>query len=94
MNDAHQSVRRWRVSGRVQGVGFRDATQREARRLGICAGWARNLADGDVDVCARGPAAAVDALGQWLRRGPAMARVSQVAALEPPGEVGAGFVIR
>lgn len=67
-------ARRWRVSGRVQGVGFRAATQAEARALGLD-GHAVNLPDGDVEVLAEGPGVALDALDRWLRRGPPLARV-------------------
>ena len=65
---------RFRVDGRVQGVGFRAATRTEARALGL-RGHARNLADGAVDVLAVGEARAIDALAQWLEDGPPTARV-------------------
>ena len=59
-----------RVGGRVQGVGFRYFTQREARRLGL-AGYVRNMPDGDVEMEAEGPAEQVEALAEAVRRGPA-----------------------
>jgi len=62
------------VSGRVQGVGFRHHTKVRARELGL-AGWVRNQADGRVEVWAEGEARAVEALVEWLRRGPPAARV-------------------
>jgi DNA ligase D-like protein (predicted 3'-phosphoesterase) len=65
------------VRGRVQGVGYRDATVRRARRLGAM-GWVRNAADGSVLVHAEGPAAAVEELTGFLSRGPAGAEVSEV----------------
>ncbi|MDP9385186.1 MAG: acylphosphatase, partial [Actinomycetota bacterium] len=55
------------VRGRVQGVGFRDATRREAERLGV-AGWVRNAAGGSVELHAEGPAAAVDVIVAWCRQ--------------------------
>ena len=65
------------IRGQVQGVGFRDFTQREARRLGL-AGYVRNLHDGRVEVWAEGPPDALEQLLQALRRGPKAARVEGV----------------
>jgi acylphosphatase len=65
------------VSGRVQGVFFRDSTRREAQRLGVT-GYARNRHDGSVEVLACGERSAVEALKAWLRTGPPMASVSAV----------------
>lgn len=81
--------RRALVSGRVQGVFFRDSCRREAARLGV-AGWVTNRDDGDVELVAEGEPAAVDALLAWARRGPARARVDalQVSEEEPGGEQG------
>jgi acylphosphatase len=86
------------VRGRVQGVGFRAATAYEARRLGL-AGWVRNLPDGGVEVEARGPTAAVDALVAWLGHGPSYAHVSGIDVDDTPSENPAseglqGFSIR
>ena len=69
------------VRGRVQGVGFRDATVGEARRRGVL-GWVRNADDGAVAVHAEGPPVAVDELVEFLREGPPPARVEEVE-LEP-----------
>ena len=66
-----------RVSGRVQGVGYRYSTQREATRLGL-AGWVRNLADGTVEVRAIGAARDIAALVAFLERGPRLAEVASV----------------
>lgn len=68
---------RFLVSGRVQGVFFRASTREQALRLGL-SGYARNLADGRVEVLAHGDAAAIDALAQWLQQGPPLARVADV----------------
>lgn len=65
------------VRGRVQGVGFRDATVRRARALGAL-GWVRNADDGAVLVHAEGDPAAVEALVEFLREGPRAARVDAV----------------
>ncbi|MDR2134707.1 MAG: acylphosphatase [Treponema sp.] len=63
-----------RISGRVQGVGFRYTCYNEARRLGIC-GWVRNNGNGDVEVWAEGSAEKLECFLRWLRRGPPGARV-------------------
>jgi acylphosphatase len=68
-----------RVSGVVQGVGFRASTVGEARRLGL-RGWVRNLADGRVEIEAEGGRAALAALVRWCERGPPSAQVEGVAA--------------
>jgi acylphosphatase len=65
------------VSGLVQGVGFRYATVREARRLGLV-GWARNRSDGCVEILAEGEAVRVEELLAWCRSGPPAARVTEV----------------
>lgn len=66
------------VAGRVQGVFYRASTRHEAQRLGLT-GYARNLMDGRVEVVACGDKEAVEALREWLRKGPPDARVSGVA---------------
>ena len=63
------------ITGRVQGVGFRAATEETARALGV-GGWVRNMPDGAVEVEAEGPEDALRELEQFLRRGPRMARVT------------------
>ena len=63
-----------RVIGCVQGVGFRLATREKARSLDVF-GWVRNLADGSVEVRARGPSQSVDQLIAWLWQGPPTAKV-------------------
>jgi acylphosphatase len=65
------------VSGRVQGVGFRDALLREARRLGVT-GWVRNRADGSVEAVLQGSPEAVEKIIDWARRGPPAALVATV----------------
>jgi acylphosphatase len=62
------------VHGRVQGVGYRDYTQRHAARLGL-AGYVMNAADGRVIVYVEGPRAVIDELVSVLHSGPRLARV-------------------
>ena len=82
-------TRRLRITGRVQGVGFRYALEREALRLGL-AGWVRNRADGSVEAVARGPEQAVAALAAWARRGPPAARVTGLQIEDTQEQVPAG----
>ena len=65
------------VSGRVQGVFFRQSTQQQAQQLGIT-GHAINLRDGRVEVIACGEAQQLQQLLDWLHRGPQMAQVISV----------------
>lgn len=65
------------VSGKVQGVWYRDSTRRRAIDLGIT-GYAKNLANGQVEVVATGQPEAVSQLIQWLNQGPPNAVVSSV----------------
>ncbi|HHM04646.1 MAG TPA: acylphosphatase [Gammaproteobacteria bacterium] len=78
------------VSGRVQGVFFRAATQQQARSLGIT-GYARNLPDGRVEVLACGEAGAVEALCAWLWKGPPQARVVDVQVTDSVEPAPASF---
>ena len=71
---------RFRVCGRVQGVGFRYSTQEKARSLNVL-GWVKNTPDGCVEVLAEGAGAAVEALIAWCGTGPRLARVNRVEIL-------------
>ncbi len=73
-------ARRYRVTGRVQGVFFRASTARVAEAQGL-RGEARNLPDGSVAVLAVGPLAALEVLEEFLRRGPPRAAVAAVEVL-------------
>jgi acylphosphatase len=81
------------VSGRVQGVWFRDACRNEAARLGVT-GWVGNREDGRVEVVAEGPEHAVAALVSWARIGPPRADVHDVAVEYIEATGATTFVIR
>ena len=85
--------RRVRVSGRVQGVGFRAATQAKAEACGV-AGWVRNLPDGSVEAALEGDADAVAALVEFCRAGPRLARIERVEVREESAEGLTRFELR
>ncbi|MFA7620688.1 MAG: acylphosphatase [Aminobacteriaceae bacterium] len=86
--------KRFLATGSVQGVGFRHSAAITARRLRLV-GWVRNLPDGAVELHAQGDTESVEEMEEWLRRGPAMARVTGLVALEVPPETGeTSFSIR
>lgn len=87
MNEERLAAVHLYVAGLVQGVGFRDFTRREARRLGVV-GWVRNLPDGRVEIWAEGSASALAALVEQVRRGPRGARVTAVQE-QPASPTGA-----
>lgn len=73
------------ISGRVQGVYFRESMRREADRLGI-RGWVRNLADGRVEAIVQGRENVVEAIIEWAHTGPPAAKVSQVEISATDGQ--------
>ena len=68
---------RFRVSGRVQGVYFRQSSLRQAQDLGLC-GWVRNTDQAQVEGEVSGGEDALATFRDWLRRGPTAARVDQL----------------
>lgn len=82
-------AKRVRISGRVQGVGFREWMVREATRRGVL-GWVRNRSDGSVEALVAGDAAAVASLLTACRAGPPLARVEEITEefADPPAEPG------
>lgn len=81
------------VSGRVQGVGFRQATAQQAEQLDID-GWVRNLPDASVEVLFEGEEAAARELALWLEQGPTAAEVASVTLSEQPLQGVVGFIVR
>lgn len=83
--------KRFFVSGKVQGVWFRDFTKRKARQLKIT-GSATNLADGRVEVIACGSEESLQMLSDWLNEGSPLSEVDQVMAEDMPYSELTGFV--
>lgn len=82
--------RRFLVSGKVQGVWFRESTRREAIKLNL-EGYAINLPDGRVEVVAAGDESDIRALALWLQQGPRLARVDSVIEEETEESGWSGF---
>lgn len=74
-----------RISGRVQGVGFRMYMERKAYQFNVT-GWVRNRRDATVEAMVQGAPEAVDAMITWAKRGPPSAMVSEVRIAEGSGE--------
>jgi acylphosphatase len=74
-----------RVSGHVQGVGYRDACVRRARALGI-SGWVRNRMDGSVEMMLQSSPKPLADMCHWLRHGISTANVEEleVSVVPPP----------
>jgi acylphosphatase len=81
------------ISGRVQGVFFRDTCRRLAEQHGV-SGWVRNLPDGRVEAVFEGPADNVRCLVDWAHTGPRLASVDTVAVNPEPPEGLSAFHIR
>lgn len=88
------TVQRIFVTGRVQGVGYRDWVVRTAQRTGLT-GWVRNLRDGRVEMVVAGEDEALNALIEGCRVGSPLSRVEHVEAYPADGEKGhKGFTKR
>ena len=74
-----------KVFGHVQGVFFRESMCRKAQQLGVT-GWVRNCRDGTVEAMIQGPPEAVNAMIEWARTGPELARVEGVEISAGSGE--------
>lgn len=85
---------RFVVTGRVQGVWFRQSTKNRARELGLD-GWVRNRMDGAVEGCVSGTSPdALVRFREWLNQGPAAARVDAVAWTLAGEAADGGFEVR
>src|SRR4051812_47993555 len=83
--------RRVLISGRVQGVGFRASTEREAMRYPGLRGYVKNLPGGDVEVMLQGSVAVVDAMVQWCAQGPPQAQVEDLQVTELKADPGLSY---
>ena len=87
------SARRFLISGRVQGVGYRYFAEQSAHVTGVT-GWAQNLDDGRVEVHANGTPEQLDDFEGRLRKGPRFADVRSVESSDAPMLKLSGFTIR
>ena len=85
--------KRLMISGRVQGVFFRETCRRVALQHSV-AGGARNLADGRVEVVLEGEADDVAAVENWCHEGPEWADVDSVEGIDEPVQGAVGFSTR
>ena len=81
------------VTGRVQGVFFRDNTRRKALELGIC-GYAKNLEDENVEVVAQGDELKIKELIDFIKKGPGISKVTDMKIKHRELENFKGFEIR
>ena len=84
---------RFLISGRVQGVGFRWWTRKQAQRLGV-RGWVRNLADGRVEVKAAAESGDMKQFITLLREGPRTGQVIELQQYDLMEDLEVGFLIR
>jgi len=78
------------ISGKVQGVWFRESMRQEALANGAT-GWVRNLPDGKVEAVVCGSEEAVQALLTWAKRGPPLSRVNSIETRDIPAEPFSSF---
>ena len=81
------------VSGRVQGVSFRDATRSQAEQIGL-SGWVRNTQDGRVEAVFEGEPDALRQMIDWCESGPSSAGVEDVSVENEQPEGLSGFEVR
>ena len=93
MSETTRACRKFRVTGKVQGVHFRVSARECARSLGLD-GWTVNLPDGRVEAVAAGSTTALAQFAQWLTQGPARAKVAAVTSEVCEEDVAPGFEVR
>ena len=94
-DDTKNSLQKTRalISGRVQGVFFRDSTREKAEALGL-SGWVRNLPDGRVEAVFEGDGDCVGEMISWCEEGPSNADVQNVSTTQEKPEGLTGFEVR
>ena len=90
---ANEERARVLVSGRVQGVSFRDATRSQAEQLGL-SGWVRNTQDGQVEAIFEGVPETVQQMIEWCKSGPSSADVEDVSVENEQPENLSSFEVR
>ena len=90
---ANEERARVLVSGRVQGVSFRDATRSQAEQLGL-SGWVRNTQDGQVEAVFEGDSDTVQQMIEWCKSGPSSADGEDVSVDNEQPEGFSGFEVR
>jgi acylphosphatase len=90
---ANEERARVLVSGRVQGVSFRDATRSQAEQLGL-SGWVRNTQEGQVEAVFEGVPETVQQMIEWCKSGPSSADVEDVSVENEQPENLSGFEVR
>ncbi len=80
------------IEGRVQGVLFRESARRAAQPLGIT-GYAKNMADGSLQVLACGEPGALERMAEWLKQGPPMAQVDRLEWIVSSSKCPDSFVL-
>jgi acylphosphatase len=90
---ANEERARVLVSGRVQGVSFRDATRSQAEQLGL-SGWVRNTQDGQAEAVFEGVPETVQQMIEWCKSGPSSADVEDVSVENEQPENLSGFEVR
>ena len=88
-----RATRRYVVSGRVQGVGFRHFVRSQARKMNI-GGWVRNMPDGRVEAFASAETDVLILFESALRSGPSLASVEEVETIEELGSEFGSFEVR
>jgi acylphosphatase len=91
--DSGKGARKYKIDGRVQGVGFRAFVRHAANQLGV-RGWTRNLDDGGVEIYAIGTREQLAEFSGLVRNGPRFAEVRTVEELEAALEHWSDFLIR
>ena len=80
------------VSGKVQGVYFRETLRKVAEKL-LVSGWVKNLTDGRVEIKAFGEKTRIDQLLEYCRQGPVLARVEKIEVEAISLEAADGFSV-